>query len=213
MQPSIPYSHHRGEPDYAGYHFSTGGQVPGPTSFSPHFPEADPNLNVASEWRIHTRWVNHAEDGGLHPTYGNDAYGGGSVPCYGPNHAIAGSWGTPAAPQTLQNSDYSMVSVFHKCLDSHPLIPPSHEAKHSIQQPRTGQRPILRVPLRYGASPGSFDSDELLASPPRGGPQSKCPFRMGLPHLLSAIRRVMKSIWPWLSRRLDSWSVKRLHWL
>jgi hypothetical protein len=150
MKPSIPYSDHRGELDYAGHHFSTGGQVPGPTSFSPHLPEADPNQNVAPEWPVHTCWVNHTEEDGLHPTYGNDAHGGGSVPGYSPNHTIAGSWGTPAAPQPLQNNDYSVVSVFHQMSsDTHPLILPSHAAKHSVQQPRTGQRTLLRVPLRY----------------------------------------------------------------
>jgi hypothetical protein len=136
MKPSNPYSNLReGEPYYAGYHSGTE-QVPGPTmSFSPRFPEADPNQDV-SEWRFDTCWVSHAEkDDEIHLNYGNDDYGGGSVSVYGSNHAMAGGpWGTPD-PQPLQNSDYSMVSLFHQISsDNHPLILLFHEAKYSIQQ-------------------------------------------------------------------------------
>jgi len=68
------------------------------------------------------------------PRYGNEAYGEVSISGYGSNHGIPGSWGTPA-PQPLQNSDYSAVSIFHEMSsDNHPLILPFHEAKHSIQQ-------------------------------------------------------------------------------
>jgi hypothetical protein len=136
MKPSNPYSNLReGEPYYAGNHSGTE-QVPGPTmSFSPRLSEADPNQDV-SEWRFDTCWVSHAEkDDEIHLNYGNDDYGGGSVSVHGSNHAIAGGpWGTPD-PQPLQNSDYSMVSIFHQISsDNHPLILLFHEAKYSIQQ-------------------------------------------------------------------------------
>ena len=187
MKPSIPYSNHgQGEPYYAGYHFPSTEQLPGFStrmSFSPQLPEADPS----SEWRFHTCWVNHAEEDETHLAYSNDAYGGGSASGYGPNHAMAGSWGTPA-PQPLQNSGYPMVSVFYQMSsNNHSLILPFHEAEYSIQQPST-RRTLLRwVPLRRQcrAIPGSFDPDELFAPSPRGGPQSRCLFRMALP---SAIR-------------------------
>ena len=121
MKPgTIPQSN-ISEPYYAGHHFRT--------SFSPRLPEADPNQNVASEWRIHPCCVYHAEEDSIHPSYGNEAYGGGSVSGYGPSHAIAGpgSWGTPAVPQNLQNSiyslDYSVVSLFRQMSsDTYPLI-------------------------------------------------------------------------------------------
>src|SRR6266566_6455056 len=178
MKPTIPYSN-LGEPYYAGYH-SGAEQVSGhgPTlSFSPHLrvPEAVPDQDASSEWRLSTCRVSHAEEDEILLTYGNNSCGGGSTSGYGPNHTMAGgSWETPA-PQPLQNGDSSMVSVFHQMSsDNHPLILPFYEANHFIQQPR---RTLLRwVPLRCRASPGSYD--ELFAPPPRGGlaPQSGYPF-------------------------------------
>lgn len=65
------------------------------------------------------------------PAYGNDAYGlrvgGGTMSVHDLNHATA-SWGTSAS-QTLYDTNYSMVSVFHPMSRSiirllyHPIKP------------------------------------------------------------------------------------------
>ncbi len=82
MKPTIPYSN-LGEPYYAGYH-SGAEQVSGhgPTlSFSPHLrvPEAVPDQDASSEWRLSTCRVSHAEEDEILLTYGNNSCGGGST--------------------------------------------------------------------------------------------------------------------------------------
>jgi hypothetical protein len=135
MKPNMPYRNFgQREPYYTGHPFSTE-QVS--SRFSPHLPWVDPDQDGASEWRFHTQAcsVNRAGEDETRLTYGDDAYGGSSISGHGPNHAMTRFWGTPA-PQPLQNSDYSMVSVFHQMSSDSHLILPFHEAKYSIlQQP------------------------------------------------------------------------------
>ena len=134
IKPNIPFGNPRqGAPYYVGYPFSTE-QVPAPTMGYPHYLPADPSQDAASEWRFHTRWVNHAEGDETHLTYGNEAYGGSVSGYCSDAMPVVGSWGT-LTPQPLQNYDYSMVCVFRQIFsDVHLLIllVPSREAKHSI---------------------------------------------------------------------------------
>lgn len=193
MKPNMPYSNFmQGETYHAGHPFNTE-QVPG--RYSPDLPGAGPNQDdAASEWRFRAQAcsASRPEEDESHLTYGDEAYdGGGSIFGHGPNHPRAGFGGTPApGPQPLQNSDYSMVSVFHQMSSDGHLILPSHEAKYSILQQPQGRTLLRRVPLR--ASPRPFG--EFFAPPSRGGLQSKSPFRMALPYLLSAILTKIKSI-------------------
>lgn len=70
IKPSIPNSNFgQGESSYAGYHFDTGDQVPGPTmNFSPQNPGVNTNQVASPVWRFHNCWVSHSEQDEVHLT-------------------------------------------------------------------------------------------------------------------------------------------------